>query len=321
MTKVEQNLNGTTVATTYEFQFPQKKEPMTIAQFFYDRKTGAVCGRTPKSWFQIVLFYLVFYAVLAALFAVCMQGLFATLYDGRPSYILDGSLIGTNPGLGFRPINEDADYGGLILFKHNSTETMEFWTDNLDKFLEQYDDSKKPENQRICGFGTVLKPDEVCAVSLEKFDPCLKKNMYGYNKSAPCVFLKLNKIYDWVPEYYDNVSALPDEMPEDLKWHIKQLPSDQHKQIWVSCGPKGGGKNSENIGPIKYLPVNRGFPSYYYPYKNIHGYLSPLIAVHFERPKLHTLIVIECRAWAKNIIYSGSMKDRKGSVEFQLLID
>lgn len=39
----------------------------------------------------------------------------------------------------------------------------------------------------------------------------------------------------------------------------------------------------ENIGPVKYFP-RRGFPGYYFPYQNSEGYLSPLVAVHFERP-------------------------------------
>jgi hypothetical protein len=39
----------------------------------------------------------------------------------------------------------------------------------------------------------------------------------------------------------------------------------------------------ENVGPVKYYP-RQGFPGYYYPYENSEGYLSPLVAVHFERP-------------------------------------
>lgn len=37
--------------------------------------------------------------MLALLFAVCMKGLLATLNDEKPKWILEESLIGTNPGI------------------------------------------------------------------------------------------------------------------------------------------------------------------------------------------------------------------------------
>lgn len=52
--------------------------------------------------------------------------------------------------------------------------------------------------------------------------------------------------------------------------------------IWVSCEGENPA-DLENIGPVKYFP-RRGFPGYYFPYQNSEGYLSPLVAVHFERP-------------------------------------
>lgn len=32
------------------------------------------------------------------------------------------------------------------------------------------------------------------------------------------------QIYNWAPEYYDDVSTLPEEMPADLKEYITKLP-------------------------------------------------------------------------------------------------
>lgn len=52
--------------------------------------------------------------------------------------------------------------------------------------------------------------------------------------------------------------------------------------VWVSCGGENAA-DIENVGQIQYYP-RRGFPGYYYPYENSEGYLSPLVAVHFERP-------------------------------------
>lgn len=93
----------------------------------------------------------------------------------------------------------------------------------------------------------------------------------------------------------------------------------QLQQVWVSCDGTNA-EDRENLGEVKYYP-SQGFPAYYYPYLNQPGYLSPLIAVQFERLAINKMINIECRAWAKNIIYSGSLRDRKGSVTFQIFID
>lgn len=79
-------------------------------------------------------------------------------------------------------------------------------------------------------------------------------------------------------------------MPVDLKEHIASLKGNNSLQlntIWVSCEGENPA-DQENIGPISYLP-RRGFPGYFYPYENSEGYLSPLVAVHFVRPRSTTL--------------------------------
>lgn len=58
--------------------------------------------------------------------------------------------------------------------------------------------------------------------------------------------------------------------------------SFQLNTIWIMCdGVYPADK--EYIGPIKYYPF-QGFPSYFYPYNGQDDYLSPLVAVHLERP-------------------------------------
>lgn len=47
---------------------------------------------------KIGLFYLVFYAGLAAFFAVMLVIFYQTLSNFEPKWKLDSSLIGTNPG-------------------------------------------------------------------------------------------------------------------------------------------------------------------------------------------------------------------------------
>ena len=73
-------------------------------------------------------------------------------------------------------------------------------------------------------------------------------------------------------------------MPIDLKEHITGLKNThQLNTIWISCEGENPA-DQENIGPIEYIP-RRGFPGYFYPFENSEGYLSPLVAIHFVRPR------------------------------------
>lgn len=52
--------------------------------------------------------------------------------------------------------------------------------------------------------------------------------------------------------------------------------------MWLSCG----GKNEEDkklLGTVVYFP-ERGFPGYYYPFRNQIGFRSPVVAVQIVNP-------------------------------------
>ena len=57
----------------------------------------------------------------------------------------------------------------------------------------------------------------------------------------------------------------------------------QNEMIWISCEGENPA-DIENLGPINYIP-QRGFPGYFYPFMNQRGYMPPVIAINFERPK------------------------------------
>lgn len=318
MSKPVEKKNGMATSTNNDFQFPQPKEKESFLQFCYNKNNGTYFGRTISSWGRLFLFYIIFYAILAGLFAICLQGLFATLNDEEPKWKLDSSLIGTNPGLGFRPLSDETERGSVIQFDTKKPGEYKYWKSVMDEFLQPYNQSSE-SNQKICNFNQIPDPNKVCVVDIHQFGPCSPANEYGYNKGRPCVFLKLNKIFDWSPEFFDQVDDLPENMPTDLVEHIKTVNATDRKQIWISCQGQHS-LDKENIGQISYYP-SRGFASYYYPFRNQPNYLSPLVAVQFESIKLNQLLNVECRAWAKNVIYNGSLRDRKGSVTFQLFVD
>ncbi|KAL7303879.1 hypothetical protein TKK_0004001 [Trichogramma kaykai] len=292
-------------------------------KFLYNPETGAVFGRTASSWGKIGLFYLIFYGVLAALVAICFWGFFQTIDPRRPTWQLERSIIGTNPGLGFRPLPPAENVEStLIWYKGTDRGNYKHWVDSLESFLRDYRTPGatpgRGANIANCDYDRPPEPGQVCAVDVKNWVPCTVENFYGYHKSSPCIFLKLNKIFGWRPEFYNDTNALPEKMPRSLKKHIKEITNrNELNTIWVSCEGEYPA-DQENIGPVTILP-RHGFPGYYYPYENSEGYLSPLVAVHFERPRTGILINIECKAWAKNIKHDRT--DKIGSVHFELMVD
>lgn len=86
---------------------------------------------------RILIFYFIFYLSLAAFFAGLLLLFWTTLEQDRPKYQLDNAIIGTNPGLGFRPMPPEANLGStLIWYRSNRLDNMKYWYDTLDTYLE-----------------------------------------------------------------------------------------------------------------------------------------------------------------------------------------
>lgn len=59
------------------------------------------------------------------------------------------------------------------------------------------DSPNKPvgaERRIVCSYDRSPEPGEVCDVEVAQWRNCTKENKYNYHKSAPCIFLKLNKV-------------------------------------------------------------------------------------------------------------------------------
>lgn len=149
------------------------------------------------------------------------------------------------------------------------------------------------------------KPDlskgESCKVPLDAFKPCVSDKKFGYPEGNPCIFLKLNKIYNWIPEYYNNTGNLPYDMPGTLKTHIDQR--NDKNVVWVSCEGENPA-DVENLGTnIAYysLGSEQGFSGNYFPFMSTKGYLQPLVAVHFKSVKRKL-------NYSKNILLLSDLK-------------
>ncbi|XP_035228403.1 sodium/potassium-transporting ATPase subunit beta-like [Stegodyphus dumicola] len=241
---------------------------------------------------------------------------YQTLDNYHPKWQLDTS-IGTNPGLGFRPLpHPDNVDSTLIWFTHGGGSTSagwRYWVESLDKFIRPYQGGQQfGEHVLSCDFETQYDKPHVCKFDIEQLgDFCTYPNHFGYDVGHPCVLLKINRIFNWKPVPYTN-DTFPPTMPDYLR------AAYNPNYVYISCQGENAA-DKENIGPVKYYPENGAIPKYYFPFTNLDGYLSPFVFVHFENPQAGVLINIECKAWAANIEHDRT--DRLGSVHFELLID
>lgn len=160
-------------------------------------------------------------------------------------------------------------------------------------------------NRQKCDYDNPPAAGKVCDFDVSELWPCTSDKYYGFDKKAPCVFLKLRQNADWKPDFV-NATNLPLEMPQDLKEYIHS--SGKSRVAWVSCEGENP-VSEEKIGPIKYLP-ERGFRDYQI--SSSKQSIEPLVAVWFQKPQKEILIIVKCTMWTKN---------SADSVTFKLLID
>lgn len=66
-----------------------------------------------------------------------MQGLLSTLSENEPKWQLGSSLIGSNPGVGLRPLPDDLNRGSLIWYAVKNQTQVDYWTGRLNEFLQR----------------------------------------------------------------------------------------------------------------------------------------------------------------------------------------
>lgn len=296
---------------------PHKTKLETLRDFFYDSDEGSCLGRTPNQWLRVFIFYCVFYAGLAAFWATCMWGLLQTIDEETPTYVLDRSIIGTSPGLASRPLSPEGRESVLV-YNRTSRKWISPTISGLptvDTFLEEY--QTPASNSQNCSYYEKRQNESVvCDVDISEWGSCKPDGRFVSNM---CMFFKINKVFEWLPEYYTDFTFLPQEMPEKLKNKINDtLSSSQNlaRKVWLSC--VGRNKEDEkNLGNITYSP-EQGFPGYYYPFRNQIGFRSPVVAVHIMAPTPEVVINLECRAWAPNI--HQDRKEQLGVLNYKIKV-
>jgi sodium/potassium-transporting ATPase subunit beta len=116
-----------------------------ISWFLYDKNTGAIMGRTCKSWALITAFYIVYYAFLVGFWAICFTVFWNTTIDyDRPRWLNKDGRIGESPGIGVRPSQTWAHMdSGMFVYNHQALKEKEKiegyggWVKRAQEFLDQ----------------------------------------------------------------------------------------------------------------------------------------------------------------------------------------
>jgi sodium/potassium-transporting ATPase subunit beta len=85
---------------------------------------------------KILLFYWVFYACLIGFLALNYYLFTRTLLESEPTWTLDKSLLGTNPGLTFRPSPDPNDEKYAIVFKSKNDSGAKIWYNQLSEVIK-----------------------------------------------------------------------------------------------------------------------------------------------------------------------------------------
>jgi sodium/potassium-transporting ATPase subunit beta len=303
-----------------------------VRYFIHNPDTGAFCSRTPKSWFLIFLFYVIYYSCLAGFWYGMLQIFFLTLNDETPKWMKEESIIGINPGMGVRPRQADARIdSSMYYFKGNwnGEKTLDLEQDSDAGFaarMSDFLDRTLVEGQKgavECSADELNKPREKaqapCKFDASAFGAC-GQFPYGYSKDSgmkPCVIVKLNKIFGLVPEpYAADEKDLPAEIPQAIKDRI--LDVNEPRRVYIECHGENAA-DEEAISSITYYPAHQGVPMGYFPHQVKTNLVSPAVAVQFADVPKGQLLHVECKAWFKGVVHER--KERMGLVHFELLVD
>ncbi|KAM0727193.1 Sodium/potassium-transporting ATPase subunit beta-1 [Formica fusca] len=298
-------------------------------RFVWNPERRQILGRTGKEWALLGFFYLCFFSILGSLFALQMWISidYASKLD-KPFFLYAGlmprSYFGSNfplfrqldfgsPGIGFKP-NILLPTTSPIIWVNNSSSNArpKRYIEALNDFLQEYNKSKENYKTAVeCNDAAPNVSDmKPCFFDIESLGVC-GKPPYGYtNPLQPCVLIKFNKRFDWIPIYYNKSFQLPEDMPSVLQDAVR---SSNKYQIWLWCD---GANNvdKEHVGKIDYLP-GPGFPVQYFPFMGQPDYLAPMVALQFTNITPFRLVTVECSLWALNI-----KKEAQSALDFQIIL-
>ncbi|XP_059177861.1 sodium/potassium-transporting ATPase subunit beta-2-like [Physella acuta] len=279
--------------------------------WLYNPEDGTVMGRTPVGWVIYIVCIFVFLCCLLAMSSV-FCGIFYWVIDWNNPTLQGASSILQTPGMSFRP--QPFIGTTLVRFVKGDITTYAHHLDHIEAYIQYYENALQVgDRYKDCSEIRKRRTEELDKVCV--FDPivlggdCVKQQNYGFDDGQPCILLKLNRVFGWIPEEFtaETVPALIKE-----KW-------DANDPWWIHVRCDGDDDATrENMGDLSYFP-QQGFHFKYFPFRNQQGYRSPLMFLRFENPQPGVLLMMTCRAFAKNIIHNHV--EQVGQVHFEVIVD
>lgn len=237
-----------------------------FAKFLFNRETGQVMGRSGESWLKIGVFYLIFYGFLAAFFSAMLTVFLKTLNDpetGKGPKLVQ--FIENKPGLTYKKAFKLKDLTGT---PEQTEAYSKLVTDILDKYNGTTLCGESPTGMaegKDCVFDTSLLG--VCG-------PDGSATNFGTNSDElkPCVYIRINKVYGWVPKGTGDGN------------YLKLKCNKEGVQIF----PKGGFQ----IGS--------------FPFRGQKDFELPVVAVKIDLSKLEKGQTVVCQLEGPNIEVSDS---------------
>uniref|UniRef100_A0A2K5QNH2 Sodium/potassium-transporting ATPase subunit beta n=1 Tax=Cebus imitator TaxID=2715852 RepID=A0A2K5QNH2_CEBIM len=221
-------------------------------EFVWNPRTHQFMGRTGTSWAFILLFYLIFYGFLTAMFSLTMWVMLQTVSDHTPKY---QDRLAT-PGLMIRPKTENLD----VIVNVSDTESWDQHVQKLNKFLEPYNDSIQAQKNDVCRPGRYYEqpdngvlnyPKRACQFNRTQLGDCSgigDPTHYGYSTGQPCVFIKMNRVINFY--------------------------AGANQSMNVTCAGKRD-EDAENLGHFVMFPANGNIDLMYFPYYGKKFHVSP----------------------------------------------
>jgi len=251
-----------------------------FAKFLFNRETGQVMGRSGESWLKIGVFYLIFYGFLAAFFSAMLTVFLSTLNDpeggGAPKLT---QFIENKPGLSFTKIGKSLDE---IRKATNTTSLAKSYNTTVTDML------KKFSSKELCGDSVAGMPkNKECTFNTALLGDCGLKGApdYGIQNKTPCVYVRMNKVYGWVPKETEGAGNF----------------------LKLNCGSDDG---------VKVMPV--GFHIGSFPFRGQKGYELPIVAVKIDLAK-YTKKSLVCSLQGPNIEVSDSVVPHRAFAKVEIL--